>query len=113
MEEGEHPAGELVHRRSMMENIAPEQLAKAEPITWKGHDGEIVHGLYYAPASDRFEGNGAPPLIVMVHGGPTGQRTAAFYDNVQFLATRGFAVLQVNYPGQHWLRQGIHGEAAR
>ncbi len=95
------PAQETVyiHRRSATEAIPPEQLATAQAITWKGHDGEPVHGLYYAPASDRFEGVGAPPLIVHVHGGPTSQVRAGYSPLAQFFATRGYAVLMVNYRG--------------
>jgi dipeptidyl aminopeptidase/acylaminoacyl peptidase len=55
--------------------------------------------LYYPPASDRFEGVGLPPLMVMVHGGPTSQVPARFNAESQFFATRGYAVLQVNYRG--------------
>ena len=86
-------------RRSSSESVLPGQLAEAEAITWKGHDGEDVHGLYYAPTSEDYEGTGKPPLMVLVHGGPTGQRAAAYDGDVQFFASRGFGVLQVNYRG--------------
>lgn len=95
------PAQETVyiHRRATTETIPPEQLAAARAITWTGHDGETVHGLYYAPTSDRFEGLEAPPLIVHVHGGPTAQAKAGYSPLAQFFATRGYAVLMVNYRG--------------
>ena len=57
------------------------------------------HGLYYPPASRRFTGQGRPPLIVMIHGGPTGQVDTGFEATNQFFATRGFAVLDVDYRG--------------
>ncbi len=88
-----------VHRRSSDEATPPEQLAKPEALTWAGHDGEPVHGLYFAPTSDRYACPGQPPLIVLVHGGPSGQVTAAYSPEAQFFATRGFAVLAVNYRG--------------
>jgi dipeptidyl aminopeptidase/acylaminoacyl peptidase len=62
-------------------------------------DGGVVHGLFYKPQNARFEGDGLPPLVVLVHGGPTSQRTATFYPRVQFFTSRGYAVLQVNYRG--------------
>jgi len=62
-------------------------------------DGQNVHGLLYSPHSEQYQGIDSPPLIVMIHGGPTSQRGAAFYPNVQFFTTRGYAVLQVNYRG--------------
>ena len=96
----EEEAGAVrVRRRSASENLLASQLAEAEAITWKGHDDEDVYGLYYPPTSDEYEGTGKPPLIVMVHGGPTGQRAASYDGSVQFFASRGFAVLQVNYRG--------------
>ena len=42
---------------------------------------------------------GAPPLVVFVHGGPTDHVDAGWRPQVQFLASRGYAVLAVNYRG--------------
>jgi dipeptidyl aminopeptidase/acylaminoacyl peptidase len=69
------------------------------PITWKGHDGEDVHGIYYPPESQQYTGEGAPPLIVHVHGGPTSHVKMAYNNTMRFFSTRGFACLQVNYRG--------------
>jgi dipeptidyl aminopeptidase/acylaminoacyl peptidase len=91
--------GEMIHRRSGTESIPPEQLSQAQAITWKADDGEEVHGLYYPPVSDRFQGTGAPPLIVLVHGGPTSQVTANYDGAAQFFATRGYAVFYPNHRG--------------
>ena len=88
-----------LRRRSMSENAIGQQLAPVEALTWQGQGGETVHGLYYAPHSERFRGEGRPPLIVMVHGGPTSQSAAAYDGRAQFFATRGIAVLDVNYRG--------------
>lgn len=92
-------AGVRVVRRATMERLAPNKLAIAEAITWDGHDGETVHGLYYPPTHPNYEGIGTPPLVVLVHGGPTSQRNADYDEQVQFFATRGYAVLQVNHRG--------------
>lgn len=40
-----------------------------------------------------------PPLIVMLHGGPTSHVGPAFKVGVQFWTSRGFAVVDVNYGG--------------
>jgi dipeptidyl aminopeptidase/acylaminoacyl peptidase len=92
-------SGERIHSRSGMEHIQPEALSMPQPIEWTGHDGGKAYGLYYPPASAKYEGIGKPPLIVMVHGGPTSQKTASYDSETQFFATRGFAVLQVNHRG--------------
>lgn len=99
----EVPAGVQIVRRSSTENIPPAQLAAAQAITWTGHNGETVHGLYYAPVHSDDEADdeasGPPPLIVDIHGGPTSHRTADYDLRAQFFATRGYAVLNVNYRG--------------
>ncbi len=95
----ESGGGDVVVQRSMSENIPAAALAVAEPYSWPTVDGSTVHGLYFAPASDAFESPGLPPLVVLVHGGPTSQVVAGWNAQAQFLATRGYAVLAVNYRG--------------
>ncbi len=91
--------GTRVWRRSTSEDIPPSTYTPPESLSWQGMDGEQVYGLFYEPQSDRYETVGSPPLIALIHGGPTSQRGASFYSNVQFFTTRGYAVLQVNYRG--------------
>jgi len=85
--------------RASAEAVPQESLAAAEAISWPTAGGETAHGLYYAPASDRFSGIGKPPLVVVVHGGPTSQFRAGWSPPAQFFATRGYAVLLANYRG--------------
>ena len=95
----EQQARVSVRRRSSVENLLPEQLSAVQAISWNGHDGQAVYGLYYPPTSTDYESSGQPPLIVMIHGGPTSQVTARFDGRAQFFASRGYAVLDVNYRG--------------
>ena len=88
-----------IRRRRGSENLQANQLATAQAITWKGDDGGDAHGLYYPPVLRDDMPAGLPPLIVNVHGGPTSQRCAGYYSDVQFFTTRGYAVLQVNHRG--------------
>jgi len=88
-----------VHRRSLPEDLPAKTYALPQTISWDGMEGGSVHGLYYSPSSETFEGIGLPPLMVLVHGGPTGQSGASFDGQAQFFASRGWAVLQVNYRG--------------
>ena len=92
-------AGTRVVARALPEDLPPKTYALPSPTTWKGMDGEDVHGIYYAPQNPEFEGVGLPPLMVLVHGGPTSQRGASFDAQAQFFTSRGWAVLQVNYRG--------------
>ena len=88
-----------VWARSTGETVLPGAFSQPEPFSWRSFDGEEAHGLFYPPAGERFSSPGLPPLIVLVHGGPTGQARSNFSANVQFFATRGYAVLAVNYRG--------------
>ncbi len=88
-----------IRARSSGENIPAAEHAEAQAIEWTGHDGETVHGLYYPPTSARYEDPSLPPLIVYPHSGPTSQARAGYDSTAQFFATRGYAVLDVNYRG--------------
>ncbi|MFC3813913.1 prolyl oligopeptidase family serine peptidase [Lysobacter sp. GCM10012299] len=72
------------------------RMAQTRPITFASRDGLTLHGLYTAPPGSQ----GPQPLVVMPHGGPHGIFDAWEYNrDVQFLASRGYAVLQVNFRG--------------
>jgi dipeptidyl aminopeptidase/acylaminoacyl peptidase len=91
-----HPSqGEHIHRDTATEDLPLETYSIAQPITWTGHDRETVYGLYYPPTN----GAARPPLIVHAHSGPTSQAQARYEPELQFFATRGYAVLAVNYRG--------------
>ena len=88
-----------IHARSSGETVDAVQLAQPQAISWRGAEGIEVHGIYYPPTSTGCRSRERPPAIVMVHGGPTGQADAGFDPCNQFFATRGYAVLDVNYRG--------------
>lgn len=77
--------------------IKPEQMAPMEAISFKARDGKTIHGFLTLPAG---HDGGKAPLVVNIHGGPIGPRDSwGFNPEVQFLANRGYAVLQVNFRG--------------
>jgi len=90
-------------RRSMADNLVPDYLPSPEAIEWLAADGTTVHGLYFPPSSAEFYGEGLPPVIVSIHGGPTSQKyvghNANSRNDAAFFTSRGFGVLQVNYRG--------------
>lgn len=90
---------ERIYARTSTESLSDADLSQAQAVEWTGHDGETVHGIYYPPASAHTTSTGVPPLIVIVHGGPTSQKTARYEGEAQFFATRGYAVLYVNHRG--------------
>ncbi len=86
-------------RRTGWEQLPADVLASLQPVQWQGEDGESVHGLFAAPASPHAVGTGLPPLVVNVHGGPTGQALRTWRPDVQFFTSRGYAFLDVNHRG--------------
>lgn len=77
--------------------LDPERMGERRPIALKARDGTPLHGyLTMPPGSDGKK----LPLVVHPHGGPFGVRDAwAFDTDAQLLASRGYAVLQVNFRG--------------
>jgi dipeptidyl aminopeptidase/acylaminoacyl peptidase len=81
--------------------IQDADVAMGEPFTMTGRTGRHVHGRLYRPTLRHTPGpaDGAPPLIVWCHGGPTSSAQAGFDLTVQFFTSRGFAVAAVDYAG--------------
>jgi dipeptidyl aminopeptidase/acylaminoacyl peptidase len=81
--------------------LDPAAVSPAQGWSWTDTDGLAVHGLLHPPRGAGVEGpeGELPPLVVMVHGGPTSRSEASFSAATQFWTTRGFAVLHVNYSG--------------
>ncbi len=75
--------------------ISRRELVEPEPVTWTADDGATVFGLLFRPSTDTEAPPPMvpPPMVLDVHGGPTGQATAQWKPFHQHLLTRGFAVL--------------------
>ncbi len=72
-------------------------MAEMFPIQCKARDGFELNGYLTLPSG---RGRKNLPLVTLVHGGPFGIRDEWGFDPiVQFLASRGYAVLQPNYRG--------------
>jgi dipeptidyl aminopeptidase/acylaminoacyl peptidase len=88
-------------RRSQEQFLEPAAVSVPRPGEFPTADGESAHLLFYPPASAEFVGPDGerPPVVVVIHGGPTGQAVPAFDRGVQYWTSRGFAVADVNYRG--------------
>jgi dipeptidyl aminopeptidase/acylaminoacyl peptidase len=66
-------------------------LAEAKPVKWKSGNA-TVHGLLWRAAEPKG-------LMVLCHGGPTGQAIVDWNPRIQYFLQRGWSALQVNYRG--------------
>jgi dipeptidyl aminopeptidase/acylaminoacyl peptidase len=91
---------EVLHRSADVE-LDPATFSVPRSIEFPTENGLTAFALYYPPTNPEFAGPDGerPPLIVMSHGGPTGNATPMFSLEMQFWTSRGFAVCDVNYGG--------------
>jgi len=114
-ETGDHPAevwitdSSLVRARRLTNSnlrVASHALGRSRLVSWRGPGGEQLRGALLLPSD--YEQGKRYPLIVSVYGGSYLSRTVnrfgleAGIDNLQLLATRGYAVLLPDAP----LREG-------
>ncbi|MCW0215533.1 MAG: S9 family peptidase [Pseudonocardia sp.] len=80
-------------------------LSVPEAVSFPSVDGEgaprTAHALFYPPANPAHSGPDGelPPLLVVIHGGPTASAVPVLSVNVQYWTSRGFGVVDVNYGG--------------
>lgn len=71
------------------------QLAAMTPISYSARDGLMIHAYLTKPV-----GLQTPvPAVLLVHGGPWARDVWGYNSQAQWLANRGYAVLQVNFRG--------------
>ena len=71
-------------------------LSPMKPITFVARDGMLIHGYLTVPAGVE---QSMLPTVMLVHGGPWARDVWGLSPMVQWLANRGYAVIQVNYRG--------------
>ena len=76
--------------------LKEEDMAEMKPIKYIARDGKVINGYLTLP-------KGIPaknlPVVINPHGGPWARDEWGFNPEVQFLANRGYAVLQMNFRG--------------
>ncbi|WP_334130756.1 S9 family peptidase [Silanimonas lenta] len=103
-------AGKLQYMVSRASWLKPEQLAETRPVRFTARDGLEIHGYLTLPPGT--DGRNLP-LVINPHGGPFGPfDTWGYEPERQLLASRGYAVFQVNFRGsgnygRAFLRKGF------
>lgn len=72
------------------------RLSPMKPITFPARDGLTLHGYLTLPVGEKSQ---RLPTVLLVHGGPWVRDSWGLQPQVQWLANRGYAVLQINYRG--------------
>ena len=87
--------------QSSSSEIDPANFSQGTAITYPTAGGGNAHGFYYPPTHVDHRGRAGelPPLIVMIHGGPTSATQNDLSLKIQFWTNRGFAVFDSNYRG--------------
>lgn len=76
--------------------LPEDQLSEMKPIEYQARDGLTIHGYLTLPQGRQPKNL---PVIINPHGGPWHRDSWTFIPEVQFLANRGFAVMQMNFRG--------------
>ena len=83
-----------------IEDVSPwlqeEEMAYMKPIQYTSRDGKTINGYLTLPAGKEAKNL---PVVVNPHGGPWARDNWGFNPEIQFLANRGYAVLQMNFRG--------------
>jgi dipeptidyl aminopeptidase/acylaminoacyl peptidase len=76
--------------------INENELAEMKPITYTSRDGLVINGYLTLPVGVEAKNL---PVVINPHGGPWARDNWGYNPEIQFLANRGYAVLQMNFRG--------------
>ena len=82
-----------------MAGLDPDTLVKPESVRMTARDGVELQGLLYLPNAASRTSDAPPPVLFLVHGGPSAQSAATWDAIVQYHADRGVAVFEPNVRG--------------
>ncbi len=89
-------SGEMTFLFNARPELEEYDLAHMEPIAFESQDGLTIEGYATFPQGEK---KADLPTVVLVHGGPWARDIWQYNSEVQFLANRGYLVLQINFRG--------------
>lgn len=93
----DHKENKLTFLQEMYTHLSPEKLATPAKIKFKTRDDVLIHSNILLPP--KYNKEQKYPMVVLPHGGPHARETASYDDFAQFIATRGYIVVQPNFRG--------------
>ena len=78
-------------------SVAADALPRSQTVSYRSADGTVVSALLWMPYN--LKRDGSAPVVVLAHGGPTGQTYNAFDATAVALASRGYMVIAPNVRG--------------
>lgn len=91
----DQPKGALKVWYGAYPELSKANLSKVERFDFEARDGRYLHGFLTLP-----KGVKNPPVVLFPHGGPYGIHDSKYFNTfVQMFASRGYAVVQVNFRG--------------
>ncbi|WP_299885216.1 S9 family peptidase [uncultured Lacinutrix sp.] len=88
--------GNIYHMADLSPWINPKHMADMKPIQYTSRDGLTINGYLTLPVGIEAK---RLPVIINPHGGPWARDNWGFNSEVQMMANRGYAVLQMNFRG--------------
>ena len=79
--------------------INENEMSNQLPIDYQSRDGLKINGYLTLPKGYNMENAKNLPVVINPHGGPWARDSWGFNPEIQFLANRGYAVLQMNFRG--------------
>jgi dipeptidyl aminopeptidase/acylaminoacyl peptidase len=79
--------------------IDENEMSNQLPVDYQSRDGLKINGYLTLPKGYNMENAKNLPVVINPHGGPWARDSWGFNPEIQFLANRGYAVLQMNFRG--------------
>ena len=88
-------------KSSFLNPLTEQDISMPQHIEYPTSDGKRAYGLLYLPKNKNYVApeDDKPPLIVMVHGGPTGRARRLFTLSKQYWINQGYAIIDLDYRG--------------